>query len=240
MAKIIRNSVSELRGQSPRIKIWKSIEDGFNILVQNPAIFIPAFLIAVLNSFTNILFSNAPQTTEELSPEILAYVVSFMIWVLVLTLISIFLTGVIIRMVYDAKIKKSFFESARIAIFKYPLLLIASIIYLFIVGFGFFALIIPGIFLFVKFLYYQYAILLDNEGIINSLKKSWKITDGNWFSTFLIMLFFFAIFFISAILSLILGVFVDFITTLVVLPWLMSSLTFAYLQLTDREPVVSG
>lgn len=217
-----------------KIKIWKSIKEGFEILIKNPVIFIPAFLIAVLNSLTDILFSNVPEQTKELSPEILAYFVSIMIWLLVISLIGIFLTSVIIRMVYGAKIKKSFFESAKIAFFKYPALLISGIIYFFIVGFGFLALIIPGIFLFVKFLYYQYAILLDNEGIINSLKKSWKITDGNWFSTFLIMLFFFAIFFISAILSLILGVFVDFITTLVVLPWLMSSLTFAYLQITER------
>lgn len=219
-----------------KIKIWKSIKEGFEILIKNPVIFIPAFLIAVLNSLTDILFSTVPEQTKELSPEILAYFVSIMIWLLVLTLLSIFLTSVIIRMVYDAVSEKaSLFESAKIAVLKYPTLLISGIIYFFIVGFGFLALIIPGIFLFVKFLYYQYAILLDNEGIINSLKKSWKITDGNWFSTFLIMLFFFAIFLISAILSLILGVFVDFITTLVVLPWLMSSLTFAYLQITERE-----
>lgn len=219
-----------------KIKVLKSIRDGFEILIKNPVIFVPAFVIAVLNSLTDTLFSNAPEQTKELSPEILAYFVSIMIWLLVLTLISIFLTSVIIRLVYDAVSEKaSLFESAKIAVLKYPTLLISGIIYFFIVGFGFLALIIPGIFLFVKFLYYQYAILLDNEGIINSLKKSWKITDGNGFSTFLIMLFFFAIFVISGILSLILGVFVDFITTLVVLPWLMSSLTFAYLQITERE-----
>ncbi len=218
-----------------KIKIWKSIKEGFEILIKNPVIFIPAFLIAVLNSLTDILFSNVPEPTETLSTDVLAYFISFMMWFIIFTLISIFLTSVIIRLVYDAVSEKaSLFESAKIAVLKYPTLLISGIIYFFIVGFGTLALIIPGIFLFVKFLYYQYAILLDNEGIINSLKKSWKITNGNWWSTFLIALFFFAIFFISAILSLILGVFVDFITTLVVLPWLMSSLTFAYLQITER------
>ncbi len=225
-----------------KIKIWKSIKEGFEILIKNPVIFVPAFVIAVLNSLTDTLFSNVPEPTETLSREVLAYFISFMMWFIIFTLISIFLTSVIIRLVYDAiGGKASLFESAKIAVLKYPTLLISGIIYFFIVGFGTLALIIPGIFLFVKFLYYQYAILLDNEGIINSLKKSWKITDGNWFSTFLIMLFFFAIFFISAILSLIFEILnlpisnlVDFITTLVVLPWLMSSLTSTYLQITER------
>ncbi len=230
-----------------KIKILKSIIEGFKIPVRNPAIFIPAFFFAVLGSFTSILFGSVPEPTETISREIVAYLIFFMIWFAILTLVGIFLTSVIIRMVYGMTTgKASLFESAKIAVLKYPTLLISCIICFFVVCFGFFALIIPGIFLSIKFLYYQYAILLDDEGVINSLKKSWKITDGNWWTTLFILTFFsllsIAIFFMSAILSVIFEVLnlpvsslIDFATNLFVLPWMISSLTFAYLQITDRD-----
>lgn len=231
-----------------KIKIQKSIAEGFNVIVRNPAIFVPAFIMAALNLFTDILFSNVPEPTETLSRDVLTYLIYSMMWFVIFFLISIFLTSVIIRIAYDAVNRKvSIVESTKIAVLKYPALLISTTIYFIIVGFGALAFIIPGIFLFIKLLYYQYAILLDDEGIINSLKRSWKITKENWWNNFIIGVFFSAIFIISAILSVIFEVLnlpvsslIDFATNLFVLPWLISSMTFAYLQLTDREPTVSG
>ncbi|MBI2621451.1 MAG: hypothetical protein HYW63_02275 [Candidatus Levybacteria bacterium] len=64
----------------------------------------------------------------------------------------------------------------------------ASILFGLIVLAGFILLIIPGIYLAIRLQFYSFYIVDKNEGVIDSLQKSWKVTQGNVINLFLFML----------------------------------------------------
>ncbi|MBQ4163168.1 MAG: hypothetical protein IJD84_09885 [Parabacteroides sp.] len=66
--------------------------------------------------------------------------------------------------------------------------LIANIIYACIVTLGIVLLIIPGIYLAVRLQFYTALIVEENAGIIDSLKRSWTLTEGLTWPLFLILL----------------------------------------------------
>lgn len=66
--------------------------------------------------------------------------------------------------------------------------LIANIIYACIVILGIVLLIIPGIYLAVRLQFYTALIVEENAGIIDSLKRSWTLTEGLTWPLFLILL----------------------------------------------------
>lgn len=67
-------------------------------------------------------------------------------------------------------------------------LAIASFLYgLMVVG-GFILLIVPGIYLAIRFSYFSYYLVDKDAGIIDSLKMSWKLTDGAVINLFLFSL----------------------------------------------------
>ena len=63
----------------------------------------------------------------------------------------------------------------------------ASILYGLAVLGGFILLIIPGIYLALRLQFYSYVILDKDTGVIDSLKRSWKLTEGNVINLFLFM-----------------------------------------------------
>lgn len=70
-------------------------------------------------------------------------------------------------------------------IFKY---IIASIIMGIIVCIGLALLIIPGIYLALRLQFFTAAMVEENAGIIDSLKRSWEITEGQVLPLFLLAL----------------------------------------------------
>lgn len=66
---------------------------------------------------------------------------------------------------------------------------IASIIYFAIVAVGLLALIIPGIYLFIRLQFYKFLIIEDeNKNPIDAIKESYKITEGNFWDLLFFML----------------------------------------------------
>lgn len=223
-----------------KIKIQEALKEGFKILRKNPIIFVPAVIIAILGLGLNLTptpYLENGDTTSAMN--YLLAVLSFLLLSILISLINLFLTSIIIRMVYDAtQGEASLSKGVKIAVKKYPYLLISSILCILISFVGLIALVIPGIFLSIKLLYFDRAILIDNEGITNSLKKSWRITKGDWWTTFALSMFFIIIplglYLLLDMLQSPVSLTLNFIITLLLTPWGISSLTLAYLQLTRR------
>jgi hypothetical protein len=218
------------------MEIQRLMSEAFNILKKNPVIFLPAFVLALLVLFLDALLP-IPKSPREFS----IYFASFGI----LFLLSLFLNGLIIRMVYDVKRGKLFLgKSAKFVYSKYLTLLGATIIFSIIIVLGLIAFILPGIYLLVRLYFYDFAILIDNEKACNSLRRSWKIMKGKWWDVFAL--------FVVALLPLIVIAFLagfvagyfslrlkfisvfNFFATLFYIPWFYTVLTLAYLKLRKK------
>jgi uncharacterized membrane protein len=64
----------------------------------------------------------------------------------------------------------------------------ATLVYAIIVTLGLILLIVPGIYLAIRLQFYSYYIVDKNTGAIDSLRMSWKLTEGNMINIFLFML----------------------------------------------------
>jgi uncharacterized membrane protein len=85
--------------------------------------------------------------------------------------------------------------------------LIAYIIYMVIVALGTVLLIVPGIYLALRLQFFYAAIVEDNAGIIESLKRSWTMTKGHSLSLFILFLFMLLVYFIGCV-ALFVGIFI--------------------------------
>jgi uncharacterized membrane protein len=83
----------------------------------------------------------------------------------------------------------------------------ATVIYTVIVAIGLILLILPGIYLIVRLHYYAAAIVDEDAGIIDSLKRSWQITKGQELPVFVIFLITLALSFLGTV-ALMVGIFV--------------------------------
>jgi len=222
------------------MKIQKMMSDSCKILRKNPIIFLPAFIIALLSAGWGMV--SIPVSLNEL--------IIWLLMLVVITLVSLFLTGTIIRMVYDATRKRlSLKRAMKFVASKYLTILAATVLFSIIIGLGFLALIIPGIYLAVRLFFYDYSILVDGEDTFSSLRKSWKIMKGRWWDLFGLLIvvaipivvisfllgFFSGIFFgyNTFMLSAVSSVF-SFFVSLFYIPWAYSVFTLAYLELRRR------
>ncbi|MDD2798904.1 MAG: DUF975 family protein [Bacteroidales bacterium] len=87
-------------------------------------------------------------------------------------------------------------------------------------------LIIPIIYLSIRWMFFSYLIIDKNYGAVESLKKSWKMTDGNFWHLILFILASFAII-ILGVIALILGIFVS-------IPLIMMVQTLIYKKLVSK------
>ncbi|MDR2388996.1 MAG: DUF975 family protein [Tannerellaceae bacterium] len=95
---------------------------------------------------------------------------------------------------------------------------------LFFIASGALCLLLPALYISVRFMFYQAFIVEDNAGIVESLKKSWKITEGHTLRLFLVVLTMLGIM-IAGILVFIVGLFVA-----LPLVWLMYCCVFRRLN----------
>ncbi len=99
----------------------------------------------------------------------------------------------------------------------------ASILYGLIVLAGLILLIIPGIYLALRFQFYSYYIIDKNAGAVDSLRMSWKVTERNLINIFLFELLLVGINILGAI-ALLVGL-------LVTIPLSLIAVTLLYRKL---------
>lgn len=214
-----------------KLKVFQSISQGFEIIIKNKIILAFSVLYAVITClyvYINVYTPKIP---------------TFNLNIFWFALVSIFLALVITKLSYDAiNGNISISEAINLSLKKFIFVIIATIIYTIIGTIGLIFLVIPGIFLFNKFIFATYSILLNNEKIIDSFKKSWNIMKGNWWRVFgLHLLFLLPIVVLSVVSSLIhiggatyTALAIDFIWALLS-ALLIITFTVAYVQLSKGE-----
>lgn len=209
------------------LKIGKAISDGVNVVKDNPIMILIGLLYGVVIKLVE------PKGLDQayLNSDFFSIISSASINLAFIILIGIFVNGIMI--VLSAKGRKFSLGSAiNLVCYKFFVLLFASIVSFMIIGLGFIALIIPGIFLSMRLLFYEQAILLNNKGIVDSLKMSWNVAKGNWWRIFgLAILISLISLLISVPLDLINKTIADFVAATFIVPWVAATYTKAYLQL---------
>lgn len=110
---------------------------------------------------------------------------------------------------------------------KLPDFLIGFLFYLAVVAVGAFLLVIPGIYLAVRFSFVLFFVLQGDGPALESLKKSWNLTKGKFFPLLLFYLFLIAIN--------VLGALVLFIGLAFTLPVTVIAIVYSYRKLAYEK-----
>lgn len=159
------------------LKIIKTVSTGFSVVKKNPILIVPP-LIGNLIFILPQLMQIYPTTGVSVLIAILANIV------------GIFTYAITICAGYDAVRRKkiSLGKSFETVLNKFVPVILATLLMVTLTIGGFVLLVIPGVFLLVKLFFYEFAILIDNAGVKDSLKKSWRITKGSWWNIFALLL----------------------------------------------------
>ncbi len=158
-----------------KLDTGKIIEGSFRMLVENKVILAVAIIDAIVSAvFGFLLISSVFLLSVPL------IIVLGIAWILV----SIYLSGVAIA---AASGKMDLNDALAKAGSRYLPLLGTTILSIIIIILGFIALIIPGIYIMIRLALASPATVLENRSPVDSLKRSWAITAGNWWSIFWIL-----------------------------------------------------
>lgn len=143
-------------------------------------------------------------------------------------LLSVFLSLGLIRMILNRirgkKIAlRNLFENISLKL--YFSFLIVGIVYAIIIGFGFIALIIPGLILMSGLYMTQYLVADEKAKVMESFSKSWKLTKGNRWRIFFFLILIGIISIIGAL---------TLVGMIVVIPFISIASTYLY------NDIVSG
>ncbi len=224
-----------------KLDIEVAVAEGFRTILKKPTVLLPSFISSLLFAYLFYISMQLGIKPEEIKPKEALFFLKIFI---VIILIAIYLDSVTVRLAYT---KSSVLRAFGFALKKYIFVLVATLIYALIVALGTLALIVPGIYLAVRLYYFIDAILIDEKGIIESLRTSWRIAKGNWWATFLILLilgifsFFINMLISSTFTIVLLGKYRDYIyvaqvpMVTVFRAWNYSAFVQAYLMLRNRE-----
>ncbi|MDD4894939.1 MAG: hypothetical protein PHW54_06490 [Candidatus Omnitrophica bacterium] len=200
------------------IGIRESLNNGLKFLLENPVL----ILLGIIANLPQ-LFVGAGEARL-----VAMFIIGFFL--------NVYIIALIVRFIYESKEARPVWtELSKFAIRKYALLFITYILFYIATLIGLILLIIPGFFLLIKLIFVDCGILIENDGVIGSFKRSWAITKGNWWRLFILtVICYLPVFAILAlgnflpkttqsILSLLLNSFV--------FVWLQSVFTLVYLQL---------
>jgi len=209
-----------------KIKIGELLKSGFEIVVKRPVLLVLGLFVALPSLFMQ---ENITSTTGILG------LISF--------LINIYSVGLIVRFLYESVEKRpSWRELNKFVLSKYILLLITFAIYGAMVFVGSLLLVIPGVFLLIRLLLCDYGILLEDDSVIASLKRSWEMTKGNWWRLFTL---FFVCILPSIVFSFLKDLFpsvifssISFLITIFVFVWSQSTFILVYLELKKIKRVI--
>ena len=144
---------------------------GWNTLKKNFRFFLGMLAIVVV---VNVLVGLVISSFSEEAPKVLVMVVSVISWVLDL-LISIGVIKITLKFCdQEQPTYRDLFSAYRLLL-NY---IVGSIVYGIIVAIGFVFLIIPGIYLAVKYQFYEYLIVDKGMGPIEAIKRSGVLTEG--------------------------------------------------------------
>jgi len=162
-----------------------------------------AFVAAIISNIPN-LFSPVPQIGQTFVTEGMKQ----MMWAsLIATIISLgFFNAVIFKMDAVASNKEaSLGDALSTGLKKLVPVVIGVLLYMLAIMLGFVLLVVPGIILVMSLLFYSMLIIVDNRGIIESLKTSHHLVWGNWWRTSTVLT-------VPAILIMVLYIALGFIT----------------------------
>lgn len=142
-----------------------------------------SFLANLLFLLPNLLLSNtgADVSTAHLVTGIIAFAICLPIGLIIFLSIVHRLWGIAHNDTQQISVSLKNSLSCIIAV------IVASILYIMIIGLGFVLLIIPGVILSLSLFFYSYCILLEGDGIVESLKHSRQLVKNNWWRTAMIM-----------------------------------------------------
>jgi len=177
--------------------IGRVLDNGFKLFVASLK---PVLLLIIVTAIINIIMQYAmfqimapaqQYTTQEEMAQYMAGVmpqlvgVSIFIW-----LVSIILYNAILSRVGEVAKGSDgeLYDALIVGIRKTFPVFIAAILYSLAISVGFVLLVIPGLILMVTLLFFQILIVVDDEGIIASLKKSHTLVWGNYWRTSAVIL----------------------------------------------------
>jgi uncharacterized membrane protein len=154
---------------------WDAFKKNFGLIISAVAI------IASMNVLMNLLISGLESSSKEGVPDLLLVSVIFIFW----------LSGLLLDMgairislkLYDgdaSSIRDLF--SCSPMLLKYAL---GTIIFEMAVAAGLILLVLPGIYLFLKYQFYSYFIVYEGQGPLQAFKHSGQITKGARWNLFL-------------------------------------------------------
>ena len=177
--------------------IGRVLDSGFKLFVASLK---PVFMLVVFTALINIIMQYAmfqimvpPQefSTQEQAAQYMAGVLPQILGVgIAVWLISIILYNAILSRVGEVARGGDgvMYDALMVGIRKTLPVFIAAILYTIAVSIGFVLLIIPGLILMMTLLFFQVLIVVDDEGIIASLKQSHRLVWGNYWRTTAVIL----------------------------------------------------
>lgn len=176
-----------------------------------------------INFFTMIRSSMLTVMLKRMILSFTAFIIISMITHIVISATTI----LIVSSVKKGK-KLSVSRALSLGIRKVPLLFVASIIVAIIIGLGFIALIIPGIYLLFRFILYQQACVLNRD---LGIKESWNITKGHFWDIFILLV----ILMIIQIVLIIIPFIGPIINAILISPLSVTVWTLVYLKLRKKK-----
>jgi hypothetical protein len=219
-----------------KLSICLAAKQGLEAILKSQAILAAAVFYALL-SCVFIYFTAYRANLAGALPE------HFWQYTVLYALAAWFFGMIITKMVYDFAERNnvSLPEAIRLSARKFIFIIAAAILFLLAVMLGFIALVVPGIFLWIKFVFVSYFILLHDERIIAAFKRSWEITKGQWWRVAGLSLVFImpmvVLYIISTLVSYVsvpTALALDFLSSLVG-AWMIAAFTMAYIYLVGQK-----
>lgn len=174
---------------SPKLEIGSALEYGFDrVLTRGGAILLSAYIVLQLTSqigfqslFGQLLAGTIPagRASEVYPLAVGLSAPASAILTLLLLVVTLVFTVVMLRALYadidDVPSEEHTRDLARTAVVTVVVSVIVSVA----VGIGFVLLVIPGIFLGVSLVFAQAAVVIEDAGVVEALKRSWSLTSGN-------------------------------------------------------------
>ncbi len=187
-----------------------------------------SFLVVAQMKTLAASFTNNPVSLSAFISELLVFVGSAGIIMLVLVLIGAFITASIMLSVSSKNADPV--KIAKKAIARYPTYFLTILAAGIAVGIGCILLLIPGIFLAFKFCVAGVESVVGEKDVVESLKSSWKKTKGNFWG---ILAAFFVLYILIAVITGVIG-----IVTVLLKVSPLSTLFSAFFSLTSTILVV--
>ncbi len=197
--------------------IGRVLDNGFKLFVSSLK---PILLLVAITASINVIMQYAlfqamlpaqqVTTEEELAAQMLDMMPQILAISLIMWVISIILYNAILSVVGNVHQGGSgdLYDALMVGIRKMLPVFIAALLYTVAVSIGMLLLLIPGLILMITLLFFQVLIVVDDEGIIASLKRSHTLVWGNyWRTTAVILVPVFIVYALIMVVAIVGGIF---------------------------------